>query len=109
MSFDRADLIAKLKTLGDDDDAAALDAARAIAAMNVDWSTALAAEKGGKKKAAKSALSGDVGKTIANLLARDDLSDDTREDLETFQKDHEGDRLDPADAEYVQALAGRLA
>lgn len=120
--LDRDALIAALNTLGDPDDAQALAAARAAHAAvenaGARWADLLnppapaPAKKGGRKTERKEGdpkpRGGDIGKIIADLLARDDLSDDTREDVELFKADHENGRLDPADENYLRALAGRL-
>ena len=50
----------------------------------------------------------DTMKIIQSLLASKELSDDTREDLDDFEKDIEKGNLHKDDEAYVQALANRL-
>ena len=50
----------------------------------------------------------DTKKLIQSLLASKNLNDDTREDLEDFEKDIENNNLHKDDEAYVKALANRL-
>lgn len=120
MTLDRAALIAALDTLGDPDDAQVLAAARTahgvVTGAGAKWADLIsppaANRKSGRKAERKEGepkpKSGEIGKIIADLMARDDLSEDAREDVGLFKADHDNGRLDPADENYLRALAGRL-
>ena len=45
---------------------------------------------------------------IDNLLARGDLSEDTRDELEGYKQDIAEGEFTEADSQYLQALAKRL-
>ena len=49
-----------------------------------------------------------AGGMIDTLLARDDLSDELREELEGYKEDIAEGEFTAADAQYVSALAKRL-
>jgi len=115
-AIDRDALLAQLERLDAEDDAEVLAAARAAQAL-VDevgggWAAVIPAAKDGKataaKKRAKVPTGGDIGETIAALLARSDISDDARDDLIAFQADYDAGKLDPNDEGYIRALGNRL-
>lgn len=116
---DRTGFIALLEQLRQEDDAAVVAAARDITArMDADGLTweALIVDvddeddfEDGEDVAfvPVSDASGDA-ELIDNLLARGDLSEDTREELEDYKRDiAEGDFTE-ADSQYLQALAKRI-
>jgi hypothetical protein len=116
---DRTGFIALLEQLRQEDDAAVVAAARdIIARMDADGLTweALIVDvddeddfEDGEDVAfvPVSDASGDA-ELIDNLLARGDLSEDTREELEDYKRDiAEGDFTE-ADSQYLQALAKRI-
>ena len=116
---DRTGFIALLEQLRQEDDAAVVAAARDITArMDADGLTweALIVDvddeddfDDGEDVAfvPVSDASGDA-ELIDNLLARGDLSEDTREELEDYKRDiAEGDFTE-ADSQYLQALAKRI-
>lgn len=115
-AIDRDALLEQLERFEAEDDAAVLAAARAAQALvdDVDggWGAVIPAAKETKaaagKKRTKVPTGGEIGETIAALLARADISDDARDDLIAFQADHGAGRLDPNDEGYIRALAGRL-
>jgi hypothetical protein len=49
-----------------------------------------------------------VDQLIAELLARGDMNDDTTLELNRILSDWRADKLDPGDADYVQALHARI-
>ena len=49
-----------------------------------------------------------VDQLVAELLARGDMNDDTTLELNRILSDWRADKLDPIDADYVQALHARL-
>jgi len=114
MAYDietRDTLIDLLNRLGDADDAAALEAARALAAkaeaLDLEWETLLVPAQA-PARAAPAATGSDV-EIIRALLARDDLFPDTRDDLEGFLAAAEAGELPAEDRTYVQALNQRLS
>ncbi|MEM6492507.1 MAG: hypothetical protein AAF684_11495 [Pseudomonadota bacterium] len=115
-AFNRSALLKELGRLDDEDDTVVLAAARAAQALVDDveggWAAVISAEKNAKaapaKKRGKVPTSGDIGDTIAALLARSDLSDDARADLIDFQSALGEGALDPQDEAYIRALATRI-
>lgn len=126
---DRTGLIALLERLDSEKDEDVLAAAREIAAMKkqagTDWAAILGAvadndddiwdgtidenadEAEGESDADPSDA-GDDAKLIAELLARDDLSESTRQDLIDFQTEAARGPLGKSDSRYVRALHRRL-
>ena len=49
-----------------------------------------------------------VDQLVAELLARGDMNDDTTLELNRILSDWRANKLDPLDADYVQALHARL-
>jgi hypothetical protein len=49
-----------------------------------------------------------VDQLVAELLARGDINDDTTLELNRILSDWRADKLDPDDADYLQALHARL-
>jgi hypothetical protein len=49
-----------------------------------------------------------VDQLVAELLARGDMNDDTTLELNRILGDWRADKLDPLDADYVQALHARI-
>ena len=116
-AFDRDALLEQLARLDDADDDGVSTAARMaqemVDAVDGGWATVIPAGKdakaGSSKKRAKIPTGGDIGETIAALLARSDISSEAREDLIAFQTDQAEGRLDGQDEAYIRALASRLS
>ena len=118
---DRTGFIALLERLRQDDDAAVVAAARDVTArMEADGLTwealivdpdAADYEDAGDDDAAVTPVSDATGdaELIDNLLARDDLSDDTRDELMDYKQDIAEGEFTEADSQYLRALAKRLA
>lgn len=116
---DRTGFIALLEQLRQDDDAAVVAAARDITArMDADgltWEALIVDVEAeddlddGEDVAfvPVSDASGDA-ELIDNLLARSDLSEDTREELEDYKRDIAEGEFTEADSQYLSALAKRL-
>jgi hypothetical protein len=49
-----------------------------------------------------------VDQLVAELLARGDMNDETTLELNRMLRDWRQNRLDPSDADYIQALHARL-
>ena len=49
-----------------------------------------------------------VDQLVAELLARGDMNDETTLDLNRMLQDWRQNKLDPSDADYIQALHARL-
>ena len=49
-----------------------------------------------------------IDQLVSELLARGDINDDTTLELNRILADWRADKLDPGDADYVQALHARL-
>ena len=49
-----------------------------------------------------------IDQLVSELLARGDINDDTTLELNRILADWRADKLDPSDADYVQALHARL-
>ena len=120
MSLDREQILAWLDQLGDEDDATALAAARAlhaeVAASEVDWDDLLVADEGDEEPETSAEspkvevdLDNAAVKTLVEkILSRSDLFEGTRQELEEFKSELEAGTFDSGDTEYVQALARRL-
>jgi len=116
--IDRAVLITHLEALSDSDDATALNAAREssrlVSESGLSWDDLLTPEDtadGEENDAPRIDLSGlpdDEAALVDMLLARDDLNDDTRDDLETFKQDIADGNLAQEDKQYLKALVARL-
>lgn len=128
---DRDAMIALLGRLGGPDDRDVLDAARALDALrrarNLRWADFLPhgamdddQEDDLDREEARSLTDhpdfepdaeddGDEADIIQILLARRDLSDDTRRELEEFHAALLAGDLDPADRRYLRALHRRLS
>lgn len=119
--IDRTVLIEKLDALSDEDDATALAAAREagrlVSSAGLSWDDVLFPEAandtfgddGTGPKIDLSDLPDDVSGQIEMLLARSDLNDDTRDDLETFKQDIASGSLADEDRRYLEALLKRLS
>ncbi len=126
---DRTGLIALLERLESEKDEDVLAAAREIAAMKkqagTDWAAILDAvaddddviwdgtidenaDEAESEGDADPSDAGDDAKLIAELLARDDLSETTRQDLIDFQTEAARGPLGKSDSRYVRALHRRL-
>ncbi|HEX5778886.1 MAG TPA: hypothetical protein VFY21_08590 [Xanthobacteraceae bacterium] len=121
MPLDRNRLAELLNQLGDEKDETVLTAAREanalVAASGQSWSEAIATSVDAVD--APSAPAMDTGSGMAGgksndarlvdrLLARRDLSDTLRGDLEEFKRQLASGKLDQMDADYLRALAKRL-
>ncbi|GAB4188986.1 MAG: hypothetical protein OHK0024_29410 [Thalassobaculales bacterium] len=114
----RDDIIVLLNRLGDPDDAAALAAARALAAAAPDWERLLAlpsqddedeaADGAGTAGVAAAVPEGPVAEMVEALLRRPGLSAQTREELADIRDRLAAGDSDPLDTRYVKALAQRL-
>jgi hypothetical protein len=118
--LDRDSLIALLDRLGDADDAKAMAAAREIhqrvTAANLKWSDLLLPTDGGGTDAADgealldrpaAPVSEDYA-LVDQLLARRDLSRDTREELTGLRADIDSGEFTARDRKYLQNLEARL-
>lgn len=126
---DRTGLIALLERLDSEKDEDVLAAAREIAAMKkqagADWDAILDAatdndddiwdgtidentDEAESEGDADPSDAGDDAKLIADLLARDDISEATRQDLIDFQTEAARGPLGKSDSRYVRALHRRL-
>lgn len=119
---DRTGFIALLEQLRQDDDAAVVAAARdIIARMDADgltWEALIVdadtdddfddGDDDATEFVPVSDASSDA-ELIDNLLARDDLSDDTRDELTGYKQDIAEGEFTEADSQYLQALAKRLS
>ncbi len=116
----RDDIIVLLNRLGDPDDAAALAAARALAAAAPDWERLLAlpaqddededeaADGAGTAGVAAAVPEGPVAEMVEALMRRPGLSAQTREELADIRDRLAAGDSDPLDTRYVKALAQRL-
>jgi len=119
--IDRAVLIEQLEAVSNEDDAKALHAAREAVRMlssaGLSWDDVLAPEESvepedddvEEPRIDLSDLPDNDAELIAILLDRNDLNADTRDDLETFQKDIAEGALASEDRKYLKALVGRLS
>jgi hypothetical protein len=118
--LDRDSLIAQLDRLGDADDAKALAAAREIhqrvTAANLKWGDLLLPTDGvGTNAADSEALLDRPAAPVSEdyalvdlLLARRDLSQDTREELTGLRADIDSGEFTARDRKYLQSLEARL-
>ncbi len=120
--IDRAALIEQLNALTDEDDAKALaagrEAARIVESSGLDWNDVLFPVAANDSDADDdvtirpavdlSDLPEDEAGQVEMLLARDDLNEDTRDDLETFKQDIANGALAEEDRQYLRALLARL-
>lgn len=114
---DRKRLIELLEQLGAESDAQALAAAREanrlVAAAGSSWRELFAddveAEPVSERSPAATAgdQAGDL-RIIEQLLARKDISDTLRNDLQEFRRVLGEGNLDQMDSDYIRALAKRL-
>jgi len=115
---DRTGFIALLEQLRQDDDAAVVAAAREITARmdasGLTWEALIVEadaeddlDDGDTAFVPVSDASSDA-ELIDNLLARGDLSEDTRDELEGYKQDIAEGEFTEADSQYLQALAKRL-
>ena len=115
-SVDRAGLIELLDRLGSDDDAAVLEAARALhrkaAESGLSWDDLIRPDGADDEPAdgAPLATPPDADETtrLIDRLLRKDVSDDLREDLAEMKRQLADGSLDQEDRRYVRALAKRL-
>jgi hypothetical protein len=113
--IDRSRVIELLVRLGDESDetvlAAAREASRLIKESGRGWDDLIA---GGGVSAVAALERGtptdksDDAKIVDRLLARKDISDTLRGDLQDFRRSIAEGTFDKMDAEYVRALAKRL-
>ncbi|MEC9345158.1 MAG: hypothetical protein VYB54_02955 [Pseudomonadota bacterium] len=116
MVIDRDALLAALESLGDSDDATALAAARTAArlvqAADADWDSLLVAMKRKAPSSATPALEDADDQTILRvideILARPNLHEGTREDLDAYREELAAGELDPEDRRYILGLHARL-
>jgi hypothetical protein len=118
MPLDRNRLVQLLDQLSDANDetalAAAREAGRLVAESGQGWSALIEASAGSATRSVEAAVVGASGdkssdqKLIERLLARSDISDTLRGDLEDFKRQAASGKLDPMDADYLRALAKRL-
>lgn len=116
--LDRSALIALLRQLGAASDEEALGAARAIdqavREAGEDWDMilrpALNRDEGPEEvpSGGPTADPGEDARTIDRLLAKDDLSEMTREELAGLKTDIAEGSFSAMDSRYVRALAKRL-
>jgi len=122
-SLDRSRLVELLDQLGDQKDetvlAAAREASRMVAASGYGWDGLLvpdeteaedepAAEAVSEARISAPADKADDMRVVERLLARKDLSDTLRSDLQDFKRSIAAGKLDKMDADYIRALAKRL-
>lgn len=118
---DRTGFIALLEQLRQDDDAAVAAAARDITqrmeAEGLTWEALIVDpaadddfDDGEGDDAVFIPASDTAGDSelIDNLLARDDLSDDTRDELMDYKQDIAQGEFTEADSQYLRALAKRI-
>ena len=119
--LDRSRLVGLLNQLGDESDATVLAAARGanalVAASGQSWIEAIAAEVDSIDAPSAPAMDAepesgggksDEARLVERLLARKDISDTLRSDLEEFKRQLASGQLDRMDADYLRALAKRL-
>ena len=115
-NVDRAALIDLLDRLGSDDDAAVLEAARALhrkaAESGLSWDDLIRLDEADEPAADDVPLASppDADETtrLIDRLLRKDVSDDLREDLTEMKRQLADGSLDQEDRRYVRALAKRL-
>jgi hypothetical protein len=115
--IDRAALIGHLQLLGAENEETALNAAREAAAMvreaGTSWDELLGAVatpvvSAASRLTAGRAAMGEDARIVDRLLARKDISDTLRADLNDFRQQIAAGTLDKMDADYLRALAKRL-
>ena len=119
--LDRSRLVGLLNQLGDESDATVLAAARGanalVAASGQSWSEAIAADVDSFDAPSAPAMDAepasgggksDEARLVERLLARKDISDTLRSDLEEFKRQLASGQLDRMDADYLRALVKRL-
>ncbi|MEQ9491946.1 MAG: hypothetical protein RIM72_23435 [Alphaproteobacteria bacterium] len=118
--IDRTALIEQLDALLDEDDAKALAAAREagriVSSAGLSWDDVLfpvaandtVDDDDTGPKVDLSELPDDESGQIEMLLARTDLNDDTRDDLQTFKQDIANGSLADEDRRYLRALIERI-
>jgi hypothetical protein len=117
MGIDRAALIGRLQLLGANSDETALNAAREAAAMvreaGTSWEELLirdtmpVAPAESQPSTGRAAM-GEDARIVERLLARKDISETLRADLNDFRQQIAAGTLDKMDADYLRALAKRL-
>ena len=115
-NVDRAALIDLLDRLGSDDDAAVLEAARALhrkaAESGLSWDDLIRLDEADEPSADAVPLASppDADETtrLVDRLLRKDVSDELREDLTEMKRQLADGSLDQEDRRYVRALAKRL-
>jgi len=114
--FDRPALLAALHQIASDDADEALAGARAALHVVTDagltWENVIVLVPGEESAPAPAPLPADAGDDaalVAALLARSDLSEETRKELTEFQQELAGGALSEMDRRYIRALAQRLA
>ncbi|UCH75319.1 MAG: hypothetical protein JSU82_05605 [Rhodospirillales bacterium] len=121
--LNREEIIALLKRLGEADDAAVLEAGRALHAMVTDadtgWDDLLVSQDGVETEAADTAAApvpadpgsrdGEAMALIDKLLARPGITEDFRREMEGYRADiGDGDFTD-SDLKYLRAVDKRLS
>ena len=116
--IDRDTLIASLESMSDEEDSKALEAARQasrlVSEAGLSWGDVLLPEQSDDDEEQSSPeldlsdIPDDEAKLVEMLLARSDLNDDTRDDLETFKEDISKGSLAAEDRKYLKALVARL-
>ncbi len=132
--LDRDELISLLETLGSENDEEALAAARVlhgkVSAAGVTWDALLAERSGGPEDESEEEEAGldlgDLGdldklpgdsaaknaeslKLIGKLLAKSDISEDLRRELEDYKTDIAENDFSDSDHRYLRALCKRLS
>ncbi len=129
--LDRDELISLLETLGSENDEEALAAARVlhgkVSAAGVTWDALLAERSGGPEDESEEEATGlDLGdldklpgdsaaknaeslKLIGKLLAKSDISEDLRRELEDYKTDIAENDFSDSDHRYLRALCKRLS
>lgn len=131
--LDRDELISLLETLGSDKDDEALAAARVlhgkVSAAGVTWDALLAEPAGDPADAAEQSARLDLGdledldelpgnaaaknaeslKLIEKLLAKSDISEDLRQELQGYKADIAENDFTDSDHRYIRALCKRLS
>jgi len=116
-SLDRDKIVSLLAQLGESDDTEVLIAARELHTLVVEngaeWEELLApstqsTEAPEAVPVPSSLVDSDVISLIEQLMAREDLAESTREELEGYREDISEGEFTDADRRYLQALAARL-
>jgi len=119
--LDRAAVIDLLGRLGAESDADALAAARELSRLvresGLSWAQLLRPDDATEQsivaartveRPSAAAGHGAEARLVERLLARTDISDTLRSDLNDFKKQIAGGKLDREDADYIRAVAKRL-